>query len=332
MFIGVDFNLATSTRGRDTKYQFWHRLFAAKRGIVVRDEDRSEGDPEEQSLADELEQKFVSQFPVLLQKRVNEEVTRTFTSHPKLPRAPTIAVRLVTFDYASLDTVLDLTGIDNAALRDFVISVLTIYSPPIFREVVDAPNVYVRADVNVISDDLDIPGDTREVSSGLAAPTRTSDALDRTWLIANTSLVVPVLLALAICYYFFVALNHELEATRAQAALAQSERAEVIKALQAQNAKLAELVAAHPANNDNFKASPKFSLLSRNLRTTPHLSPGQQQLRHNRYWLVNDPYPSSKERDRAFPALFGTRGTLHHGIMGRWQDLYMADDLRPRSE
>jgi hypothetical protein len=87
-----------------------------------------------------------------------------------------------------------------------------------------------------------------------AVAARTSDALNRAWLIANTSLVVPVLLALVICYYTFSALNHELEATRAQTALVQAERAEITKGLLAQNAKLSELVAAHPANNDNFKA------------------------------------------------------------------------------
>lgn len=238
------------------KYAFWRRLSLAKqRTYSVKESDLRELSSEQKQEADRLEREFGERFPYLLERRINTEVGRTFAAHPRRRRAPTIAVTLISIEYHSLHTLLELSGIDNAALRDFVISVLNIYSPPIFREIVDAqPDVRINANATVVADDLEIVGNSNSARAGAEVASKATEALDRAWWISNTSLVVPVLLALAIFYYAFNALLHEMEAARTQAALAQTERAGLINALQAQNAKLAELVAAHPANNDNFRA------------------------------------------------------------------------------
>jgi hypothetical protein len=242
------------TKANESKYDFWRRFQAAKEGLSQIKAGEATFDTEEIQRADELDAQFVSQFPIRLQERVNDELRRSFAAHPKLP-APAIGIRLVRTNYHSLHALLELTGIDNASLREFVLSVLTIYTPSVFQEVMNAPNIGAQAVVTLAADDLGIlaAANLASTGSGVAA-SRTSDVLNRTWLIANTSLVVPVVLALGICYYAFSALNHELDAARAQAALAQTEQAEIMKVLQAQNAKLSDLVAAHPANNDNFKA------------------------------------------------------------------------------
>jgi len=223
--------------------------------------------------ASSMELLVKQKFPERLEAHIRQEVQSAYERINK--PAPLIAMRLVGIHYGSIKPILEMTGIDGSALRDFVLSMLTIYSPIAFAEVFNAPPIAMSADVRLIQDELRLETSTTsraDIVSHSAAAGR--EALSRAWIIGNTSLVVPVLLAMAICYFVFTALNHELEATRSQAALAQAERVELIKALQAQNAKLAELVAAHPANNDNFKAFTDILLAvtkTASDRTTPQM-------------------------------------------------------------
>jgi hypothetical protein len=79
---------------------------------------------------------------------------------------------------------------------------------------------------------------------------RGREALERAWIISNTSLILPFGLALVVCYYAYSAIIHELEASRAQALSMQAERTEFVKTLQAQNAKLSDLLTTHAGNAD----------------------------------------------------------------------------------
>ena len=194
---------------------------------------------------DQMEQRFRALFPDILQNGINREVQRAWrnqdgrTGKP----APEIEVRLLSIEYGSLKAILDLTGISNNDLRDFVLSVLTVYSPIAFRVAMDS-NVSMHASARVVGGDLRF---TESVGS------RGIDALGRAWVISNTSLLVPVGLALLICYVAFSATMHELEAVRLQNASAQAERAEVLKGLVAQNTKASDLMIAH-ANGSDLRA------------------------------------------------------------------------------
>ncbi|GEL43243.1 hypothetical protein MEX01_38340 [Methylorubrum extorquens] len=69
-------------------------------------------------------------------------------------------------------------------------------------------------------------------------------------MVANISLILPFGLAVAICYIAFNSMIHEIDAARAQSVAMGSERTEIIKALVAQNSKLAEAQAAKAGSTD----------------------------------------------------------------------------------
>jgi hypothetical protein len=267
MFVELTLELRTFEDFGDSRSGFW---------LHFNEIERSGADDRKPSLQPgEAEEQFRSSFPFILQNLLNEEIQRAQSSR----RARTIGVRLISIEYGSLKPILEVTGIDSVALRDFVLSLLTAYSPLAFRRSMDARNVGLSASVRFLGDGL------RTEEGEANRSTSAFSALGQAWMISNTSLIVPVGLALAVCYFGYSALNHELDASRAQAGLVQTERTEIVKALQAQNAKLSELVAAHPANNDNYRAlteillalaktSPDRSLASQ-AKSSTQPNPGQ---------------------------------------------------------
>src|SRR5262249_41241351 len=97
---------------------------------------------------------------------------------------------------------------------------------------------------------------------------RGMEALSRAWMISNTSLLVPVGLALLVCYYVFSALTHELTNVRSETAKVQAERTKVINALVDQNAKISNWLIGHANSTDsNSKALNELLLILSKART-----------------------------------------------------------------
>jgi hypothetical protein len=248
------------------KYDFWGRVIER-----VRVSDRPYESVEE--AADNYEQRFEERFPGLLESLVNQEMrqasrSRTFKFGIFGLPGRKIAIRLVTIEYGSLMAVLDVAGITSSDMREFVLALLTVYSPAAFRQAVSA-NVSLNAAVQVL-------GEAQPNENGKSPSNRGVEALGRAWLISNTSLLVPVGLALLICYYVFSALTHEVETVRSQAASAQAERAEVLKAIVAQNAKISDLMVAHASSADpNVKALTEvlLTLVKSNVEKTGNPKP-----------------------------------------------------------
>lgn len=250
----ADFDRAGEAEGQT---EFWRRAIIASGTRHL-----SADDP---STVNEMDRKFVREFPGALERTINTVIRDAYTATNRNP-IPQVSIKFVSHSYGSLKTILDVAGIDSSSLADLVLFCLSSYSPNAFY---DAMQLYTPLSVGVDVLDSVKPETASAPTASSIAAARTNEALNRAWLISNTSLVVPVILALGVCYYFLTALNHEIEASRTQATLAQAERSEIVKALQTQNAKLAELVAAHPANNDNFKAFTEILLAVAKLSDRP---------------------------------------------------------------
>ncbi|MHC1945979.1 hypothetical protein IF803_16475 [Bradyrhizobium sp. UFLA06-06] len=239
MFIEIALDILTySEDSYSERKAFWHRFLIASRDEPFPDDVPAPGG----SQIGVLEQRFRLGFPAALQRHINDEVQRAY-SRGRVLRTVDIELRLVSLEYGSLKPILDITGIDSAELRDFVLSLLTIYAPLAFREALGGPEVIqVVIPAKVVGEDLKV---TATQPTGRS---KGRQALDLAWVIANTSLLVPVGLALVICYYAFSAVNHELESLRAQTASLQAERTEILKTLQIQNTKLSDLLLTHAGN------------------------------------------------------------------------------------
>jgi hypothetical protein len=161
-----------------------------------------------------------------LERLVNDEINRTLSSRTVDQRVetavPKIKIRLVAVQYGSIKPVLDMLGIENADLRDFVLMSLSIYAPQAFNQAMDT-NLDMRASAVVL-------GDVPEIRSGTPSPTlsRTNDVVSRTWMIVNGTLVVPVLLSLAVLYFAFKDSSSQADALK-------TERTEIVKAVVEQN-------------------------------------------------------------------------------------------------
>jgi hypothetical protein len=118
---------------------------------------------------------------------------------------------------------------------------LNIYTPMAFNEALQT-NVNVLAFATVIggvpasssAPQAAAPQAANEVQ-GATLSARANDAVTRIWTITNLTLVLPVLLALAVLYYAYSGILHELEGVRTQAAEIRAERTDIVKALVDQN-------------------------------------------------------------------------------------------------
>lgn len=173
--------------------------------------------PEER--IEQYERQFRSNYTEALQRLINRGLADAWAAREVQGSAsreaqgrsfqPGIKIRLVALQYGSIKPYVDLIGIDNSEIRDFVLMALSIYSPLAFNEALGS-NVELSTSVDVVGD---VPAKT---SPAKKFTDRTGDSLNRMWLIANGTLVLPVVLALVVVYYIHVGLlqkEAELSAT-----------------------------------------------------------------------------------------------------------------------
>lgn len=195
------------------------------------------GRPETESIdiveAMRFERRFSAAFPSRLEKLINGKFF--FDEGQKLFKRP-ISIRLLNVEYGSLKAILDVVGVDSSEARELVLTALSAYAPQAFR---DAMGMDVNLPTSVVP--LQI-GDSSEQSAkssdGVAA--KGMAGVGRAWIIANTSLILPVLLAFAIFYYLFAFYVGQSERLNSELAGLRAERAEYMKMLAAQNSKVIE--------------------------------------------------------------------------------------------
>lgn len=127
-------------------------------------------------------------------------------------------VRYVT--YRSLDIVLDVLGTSKDALTSGFLSALEYYAPLAFND--------------ILGTSLDI----HATAESMAPPLETNkkDVLaNKVWYLANSTLLLPVGLALYVCYTVFNAMTHEADGLR-------TERIENMKAIVEQNGKISAVL------------------------------------------------------------------------------------------
>ncbi len=189
-----------------------------------------------QEEADGYERRFAMGFPVELQRLVNTQLEYrrdrrdSFSDQPRR-----IELQLRTVEYNSIHAIMELIGVDNAELHEFVLTLLAIYAPVAFREALDI-DVSMNASVSVIEKPV-TTGSTTAAAAG-----RSKQFLNQAWFIANTSLVLPVALALGVCYFAFLAMTQETERLKSQSNVLGTQNADLLKAVVDQNVKLSALL------------------------------------------------------------------------------------------
>jgi hypothetical protein len=187
---------------------------------------------------EEYESKLRKRFPTALEKRLNERLHENWNADIKRRFSwrlflkwlgpPRVEVSIVKIRYGSIELILSLLGISNDAMRDFILGELGAFAIGAFNEALDSNAA------------LDVTIDPEIQGTGLDRQT-----MNRTWLILNTSLVVPVLIAAAICYYWSNGLLHQLDGLREESKELRTERTEIVKALVDQNTKISATIVEH---------------------------------------------------------------------------------------
>jgi hypothetical protein len=253
MFFAV--TLEIEPRGMaEQKIDFWRRFAAADRGLLeeVPEEDTVRLE-DSKAKANAYELLFRKSFPQILEALVNEEIRRTWDRvGGRKKKIPEINMRLITVEYSSIKAILDVVGLDNNDIRDFVLTTMEIYSPLAFRQALNTV-ITVSASVKAVGNAWTANWPSNESAPPVAE--RGIEALGRAWIISNTSLLVPVGLALLICYFVFSALTHQLQAVRSETAAVQAERTELIKALVAQNAKISDWLIGYSKSSDSHSGT-----------------------------------------------------------------------------
>ena len=131
-----------------------------------------------------------------------------------------IGIKLLHIRYGSIELVLSMLGIDNEALKELVLEALTIYAPIAFN---------------------DVAGGNAELEASFTNPPATQATTKqptKTLALLQASLLVPVVLALAVCYVAFEALKEEMKGLRSESQSLRLERIEIVKAITEQNVKI----------------------------------------------------------------------------------------------
>lgn len=244
MIISVILELPGWNQVQGGKKDFWGQFESLNQGEISNPDKvyRIEHD-----VAERYENKFRLRFPEILQSEINNELdllsgegvdpskTEKTASKGRKGTDRTveiqrIKVRLMAVDYGSLKSVLEIVGVDSPAIRDFVIMAVGVFAPIAFRSALQT-DLTVSADVSVIHD-----GNIK--SRNKVEGSKIYSVADKAWLIANTSLLVPVLLALAVLYYANLATRDEINADRAAATEIMNSSANLVKTLTDQNNRL----------------------------------------------------------------------------------------------
>lgn len=231
MYVSVEIEFPSRV-GPDDRIKFWQ-------AFELEDHRPLTPDTAMPAKAINYENQFKAAFPGNLQNLVNEgmrdawEARKPSTaptaqqSTETTANAPKIGIRLVAVEYGSIKPILDIIGIENSDIRDFVLMTLSIYAPPAFNLALSS-NVHTVARASVL-------GNVPAGSAGTTLVGQASDAASRMWMIANGTLILPVVLALLVVYFWQAALLQERNELSKRAETLTAERKNVVDALTSQN-------------------------------------------------------------------------------------------------
>lgn len=136
-------------------------------------------------------------------------------------RSRPLKIRLAGIRYGSIELILDILGIDKDALKQLVVDALVFYSP-------DAFNSAIGGDTPLIA---------HAYATSEVIETGAARATGRLPLML-TSLLVPLTLALLVCYFAFNAITEEQRGLREERQALRTDQSRNLQTLAEQNAKL----------------------------------------------------------------------------------------------
>jgi hypothetical protein len=186
--------------------------------------------------------------------RLHTHVVRAMVAEKSLRAFRDLGIQLVSIEYGSIALLLEVLGIDSALIREAAMAAIAAYSPLAFNE-------SVGGSISMTAEVAGFPlasGKREVVTSGAVGvdmfPRTSADTWTNRLALASTSLLVPVVLALFIC---FVALSAVMDSSRQvheESENAKNRQLEVLKAQMGQNATLSTAL-----NDAAFRAVMNYS-------------------------------------------------------------------------
>lgn len=161
-----------------------------------------------------------------------DSARRWWSSKLRFPREQKIRFRIRRVSYGSMNFLFEVFGISNADIQHEILDELQVFAPIAFNEIFNT-SVELSASVTEVKE-----------SAGLV-PT----VANKMWLLINTTLLVPFLIAFGICFVAFNALVQQIESVRLDGQHLRNERIEIVKALVEQNAKISAAILEFSKSN-----------------------------------------------------------------------------------
>jgi hypothetical protein len=233
--IRLSFELLAAARPTNSREAFWREYIDQS----TRD-DYSEGEDDSSLMESRLYSGFLPE--------INRAIRRHFHGRDaggdglyidlrtqSLEDMRSLTLTIARIDYHSLEMVLSVLGLSDGALLPAVAAALEIYGPDSFyRAFPQRRQPALRASAQVVG--VNFPN----VQSTVGTETKTEGALSRIWAIANTSLLVPVLLTLAVLYVAFGAVSDESKELHRERTALQASLTDFTKAMLEQDRDLAQ--------------------------------------------------------------------------------------------
>jgi hypothetical protein len=180
------------------------------------------GQPDEN--ADSGEKLIHKNFTTMLKELLQQGRERSFTS--KLAGRGKLDINLITIEYGTIELLLNILGVDSGIMQQMLLAALVAYSPIAFNRSTNThPSVAMTAEVDLISS----PVESAQGMKPLA--------------LLGSSLLVPVLLALAVLYFAFSALTEAHKQAHQESENAKDRALKLVEAQMVENAKLSSSLA-----------------------------------------------------------------------------------------
>ena len=217
---------STTESSLSPREQFWSE-FLEKTGRT---------DAERATESVRLERLLRRRFPAQIQEKLNESLRREAprglwpATRSSLLGPPRVKVSLERITYGSIEFWLGIFGLKGEDAANIVWTALEDYAAPTFNEICGT-NLILNSEVEIDESDDEVLAQTQ--------------AQNRKWWIANTSMIIPVAIGAYILYWLYNGLLHEFEGFRSQDQELRKERADIVKVLVEQNTKLSATLIDH---------------------------------------------------------------------------------------
>jgi hypothetical protein len=145
-----------------------------------------------------------------------------------------IVIRVRRVEYGSIDLFLEIFGLNGESGRQFLLVALAQYAQPAFNEAMGTAVQFVSdVDVN------EMEGDMPDAEAGSRTKT-VKDGVNALWILANTSMLIPLGLASYVCYVCYTTLMTEFHDLREERKVLLNNHADIQSAMSTRNKDLIE--------------------------------------------------------------------------------------------